>query len=95
MLTGRTIPSGGIAPKFFDFAHPDDQTTFSKVGGIPSPDGPANIDWIQIAALPQPEGGMFAKTGFRLATARGQPPASCTGTESVSVPYSALYYFFK
>jgi len=104
---------GKIVP-VFDFTHSlQDKNQFvdvKKVGGIPSPDGPDHVDWLNLETV----SGEAAKTVFRLNTHLGQPPASvsfhvqlsgiafiliptlqCKPKEEISVPYSAQYWFFE
>jgi len=63
-----------------------------KLGGIPSPVGPTNVDWLELGN----QSGGLAKYVFRVDTQGGQPPASCKpGSPLLSVPYKAKYWLFK
>ena len=44
----------------------------AKAGGIPSPAGSANVDWLSLSTTQ----GALAKNVFRVDTKAGQPPAS-------------------
>jgi len=82
----------GISPKFAQAANGGAVfTTLAKAGSIHSPAGTSNVDWLQLSSI----AGTWATTVFRVDTKAGQPPATCTGTGSISVPYAAKYWFFK
>ncbi|KAF8594674.1 hypothetical protein BDV93DRAFT_529164 [Ceratobasidium sp. AG-I] len=92
-----TPKDGAISP-VFDFrarskkGDPNAFTLDKRVGGIPSPDGKKNIDWLELANV---EGGL-AKYTFRVDTKGGQPPKSCHKEgHKITVPYVAKYWFFK
>jgi Protein of unknown function (DUF3455) len=78
----------GINPKFAQAANGGATfTTLSKKAGVKSAD-PANVDLLQLSSI----AGDWASTVFRVDTALGQPPASCTaGSPDISVPYAAKY----
>ncbi|CAE6386181.1 unnamed protein product [Rhizoctonia solani] len=83
--------SGAIAPKF-DFSQTGNGYVISKkIGGASSPDGTQNVDWLEL----QNTSGSLAKYVYRVNTQGGQPPASCTLGQSVTVPYTAKYWFFN
>lgn len=78
----------GINPKFAKKAGGGaDYTVMAKAGGVHSPAGTVNVDWLQLSSI----SGDWANTVFRVDTVAGQPPANCTGTGSISVPYAAKY----
>jgi len=81
----------GISPKFASAK--DGGASFivaAKLAGIKAPD-PTNIDWLELTNVQ----GDFAKTVFRVDTKGGQPPSSCTpGSDLISVPYTAKYWFY-
>ncbi|CAE7139380.1 unnamed protein product [Rhizoctonia solani] len=82
--------NGAIAPKF-DFTQTGNgYTVTKKIGGIASPDGSSNVDWLEL----QNTSGSLAKYVFRVNTQGGQPPASCKAGQTVTVPYTAKYWFF-
>jgi hypothetical protein len=70
-----------------------------KVADIKAPSnaltGPAEtgaVDWLALTSI---EGSVGLTEVFRVATAGGNPPASCAGQQGVvSVPYSAAYHFY-
>ncbi|CAE6458935.1 unnamed protein product [Rhizoctonia solani] len=84
-----------IAPEF-DFrksqeGNADAFVIGRQVGGIPSPEGSQNIDWLQLEATE----GQLAKYIYRVDTRGGQPPESCSGEgQDRIVPYTAKYWFF-
>ncbi|KAG8688264.1 hypothetical protein FRC11_005766 [Ceratobasidium sp. 423] len=83
--------SGSIFPKF-DFTQTGKgYTVAKKIGGIASPGGSQNVDWLEL----QNTSGSLAKYVFRVVTQGGQPPASCTAGQTVTVPYTAKYWFFN
>ncbi|KAF8331880.1 uncharacterized protein EI90DRAFT_3055734 [Cantharellus anzutake] len=82
--------SPGIAPRF-DLAGTNRFTTLKKLGNIPSPQGKANVDWLELSEIK----GDLAKFVYRTDTIRGQPPASCIdGSPVISIDYAAKYWFF-
>ncbi|KAG9119454.1 hypothetical protein FRC07_005510 [Ceratobasidium sp. 392] len=92
-----TFKDGAIAP-VFDFrarSKKGDENAFTvdkRVGGIPSPDGKKNIDWLQLEST---EGGL-AKYTFRVDTKGGVAPKSCHKEgHTITVPYTAKYWFFN
>lgn len=86
------VTGTGIAPKFAQAANGGASfTVLTKKGGVKASD-PANVDLLQLSSI----AGDWASTVFRVDTAAGQPPASCTaGSPDISVPYAAKYWFFK
>ncbi|QRW24900.1 hypothetical protein RhiXN_11812 [Rhizoctonia solani] len=83
--------SGTIAPKF-DFTQTGNGYVISKkIGGASSPDGSQNVDWLEL----QNTSGTLAKYVYRINTQGGQPPASCTAGQTVTVPYTAKYWFYN
>ncbi|CAE6531193.1 unnamed protein product [Rhizoctonia solani] len=82
--------NGSGAPKF-DFAQSGKgYVVTKKIGGVPSPDGSENVDWLEL----QNTSGNLAKYVFRVNTIRGQPPASCRAGQTLTVKYTAKYWFF-
>lgn len=88
---------GAISP-VFDFrarskkGDPNAFTVDKKLGNIPSPDGPKNVDWLEL----QNTEGQLSKFTFRVDTKGGQPPKSCHKEgHKIAVPYVAKYWFFK
>ncbi|KAH7317511.1 hypothetical protein B0J17DRAFT_348289 [Rhizoctonia solani] len=82
---------GSIAPKF-DFSQSGNgYTVAKKIGGATSPDGSQNVDWLEL----QSTSGSLAKYVFRVNTRGGQPPASCSAGQSLTIPYTAKYWFFN
>ncbi|KZP25028.1 hypothetical protein FIBSPDRAFT_783924 [Athelia psychrophila] len=64
----------------------------AKVGDLPAPTGPSDIDWVQLKEV----AGQLAGTVFRTNTRGGQPPKSCSASSPpVSIKYAAKYWFFK
>ncbi|KAH7317521.1 hypothetical protein B0J17DRAFT_724362 [Rhizoctonia solani] len=83
--------NGSIAPKF-DFTQTGKgYTVTKKIGDIASPGGSQNVDWLEL----QNTSGSLAKYVFRVVTQGGQPPASCTVGQTVTVPYTAKYWFYN
>jgi len=63
----------------------------AKVGDLPAPTGSADVDWLSLKNVE----GDLATQIFRVATVKGQPPASCTpGSAPISVKYTAQYWLF-
>ncbi|KAJ8488460.1 hypothetical protein ONZ45_g13946 [Pleurotus djamor] len=62
----------------------------ARSGGIPSPSGSANVDWLSLSNVQ----GRLANQVFRVDTKGGQPPASCRPGTSISVKYTSKYWFF-
>jgi len=86
------VTGTGISPKFAQAANGGAVfTTLAKSGSIHSPAGTNNVDWLELTSI----AGTWAKTVFRVDTVAGQPPATCTGTSSTSIPYAAQYWFFN
>jgi len=60
-----------------------------KAFDVTSPDGAANVDWLQLTQVP-PYG--LSTTVYRVYTVLGQPPASCQpGSPDISVKYATKY----
>lgn len=81
--------AGGISPKF-DFTKSQKASMFvvaAKKGGVASPAGSQNVDWLQLNKVD----GTMGTQVFRVDTRKGQPPATCT-SGTISVPYSAMYW---
>jgi len=60
-----------------------------KVKSAPSPDGPVNIDWVELKKL----SGGLANLIYRVDTVQGQPPSTCTPGNNATVKYTANYWF--
>ncbi|KDN34289.1 hypothetical protein RSAG8_12614, partial [Rhizoctonia solani AG-8 WAC10335] len=83
--------NGSIAPKF-DFTQTGNgYTVTKKIGGVASPEGSKNVDWLEL----QSTSGGAGQYVFRVATRGGQPPASCKAGQTVTVKYAAKYWFFN
>ncbi|CAE6445359.1 unnamed protein product [Rhizoctonia solani] len=89
--------NGAIVPKFdFNKCQAGNNDCFMvgrQVGGIPSPQGPKNIDWLQLERT----SGQLARYVFRVDTRGGQPPDTCNSLnegQDITVPYTAKYWFF-
>ncbi|KAF8315822.1 hypothetical protein DL93DRAFT_2227112 [Clavulina sp. PMI_390] len=68
-------------------------SVLSKTASITSPQGSANVAWLQLTNIV----GTLATSVYRVDTQLGQPPATCTpGTDTnvLSVDYSAKYWFY-
>ncbi|KAL8280099.1 hypothetical protein RQP46_007429 [Phenoliferia psychrophenolica] len=85
--------NGTLTPEFhFTGIKGPGQFVLAKVTGrLPSPNSPTvNVPWLQLAK----QSGDLASTVYRLNTAGGQPPTSCTTAgSSLSVQYAAIYWF--
>jgi len=94
----------GLSP-VFDFrsgvlsSDPDGYIIAAKTGDIAAPSDPTvNVDWLELKNGGQTtpvSSGDLASTVFRIDTAGGQPPTSCTGAVTTSIPYAASYIFYK
>ncbi|CAE6502606.1 unnamed protein product [Rhizoctonia solani] len=87
---------GAIAPQFdFRRSQKGDDNAWSvdkRIGGIPSPEGPRNIDWLHLEST----AGQLAKYTFRVDTQGGQPPKSCRKEgHTITVPYTTKYWFYN
>ncbi|KAK1221547.1 hypothetical protein PQX77_015666 [Marasmius sp. AFHP31] len=88
-----TNPSGGISPKWdmTNGAFKGNSDAFviaAKSGGVPSPAGSSNVDWLYLTK----SSGSLADEIYRTETHGGQPPASCTAGQTTTVKYTSLYY---
>jgi len=85
--------AGGISPKF-DLTASQKTSSFvvaKKINGIASPQGAANVDWLQLEKVE----GTIGSQVFRLDTRLGQPAAT-TCTPGSTIPpsqYAAMYWF--
>jgi len=92
-----TSPSGtGLSPRW-DFSsaalagHPDAFVIAAKVGDIPAPTGPPDVDWLSLNKVE----GDLATQVFRVNTVGGLPPASCTpGSPLIAVKYASMYWLY-
>nr|GAT61189.1 predicted protein [Mycena chlorophos] len=66
----------------------------SKVGDVPAPTGPPDVDWLSLNGMPGHDG--LATQIFRVSSVGGLPPAqSCTpGSPEITVKYSSMYWLF-
>jgi len=60
-----------------------------KYKSTPSPDGPVNIDWVELQKL----SGGLANVIYRVKTVQGQPPPTCSPGTYAIVKYTAVYLF--
>jgi hypothetical protein len=89
--TGSAVPKWDFTSSGPTAGNQDAYVIGSKTGGIPSPDGHQNVDWLALAGVQ----GKLAKQIFRTDTVAGQPPASCTpGSPVISVKYASKYWFY-
>ncbi|KZV72710.1 hypothetical protein PENSPDRAFT_683451 [Peniophora sp. CONT] len=88
-------PGGANVPKF-DFTSDrfkGDPTKFviaARVGDIPAPTGPQDIDWLELNRT----SGDLANQIFRVNTVAGTDSAACTAGQTASVKYVAKYFFY-
>jgi len=91
------VTGTGLSPKW-DFtstgSNAGDENAFvvaAKAGDLPAPTGPGDVDWLSLTKVQ----GDLATQVFRVATVKGQPPASCTpGSAPISVKYTAQYWLY-
>jgi len=93
------VTGSGTSPKWdFTSAHFNgDSEAFvvgAKVGDLPSPDGPSDIDWLYLTNVPNE--GELATSIFRVETVGGVAPTSCTfgSSADVQVKYTSQYWFY-
>ncbi|TDL23785.1 hypothetical protein BD410DRAFT_787066 [Rickenella mellea] len=91
------VTGTGISPEF-DFrtgakkGDPNGFVIAAKSGDIVSPDGPTNVDWLELTNVK----GDLAKQVFRIDTNGGVAPSSCTpGSPLISVKYAAQYWLYN
>jgi len=60
-----------------------------KVQGIPSPDGPENVDWVELKKL---SGGLATRI-FRDETVKGQPPPTVSTSLNLCLSYLINFIF--
>jgi hypothetical protein len=91
------IPNSPAPSPKWDFTsdaekgNPEAFVVGASVGSIPSPASKDDINWVQLKKVE----GELADSVYRVETAGGQPPASCTaGAPLLSVKYTAQYWFF-
>jgi len=90
------VDQGSTLTPVFDFSSTgknkgnSDAIFFGKKAfDVTSPEGAANVDWLQLTQVP-PYG--LSTTVYRVYTVLGQPPASCTpGSPNISVKYATKY----
>jgi len=90
------VPGSPLLPKW-DFTsdaeqgNPDAFVVAAATGSIPSPDGKHDVTWVQLKNVQ----GRLADSVYRVKTAGGVPPTSCTAGDSpLSVKYTAQYWLF-
>ncbi|KAF8599520.1 hypothetical protein BDV93DRAFT_560323 [Ceratobasidium sp. AG-I] len=99
-ITNPAVGGTGVSPTF-DFragVKKGDANAFvvaKKIGDLASPSGSANVDWLGLQNIGGLIGGALANNVMRVDTYGGQPPASCTSGASISVPYTAKYWFYE
>ncbi|QIW95254.1 hypothetical protein AMS68_000772 [Peltaster fructicola] len=64
-----------------------------KTSDVPAPDADDDIDWLLLSDNDEGE-TKGLKAVYRVETAGGRPPATCSGDEQVFVPYTAEYWFY-
>ncbi|KAJ7277441.1 hypothetical protein C8J57DRAFT_1713782 [Mycena rebaudengoi] len=85
-----TSPSGtGISPRW---QLASSFVLAAKRDNIPAPNDPAtNVDWLVLDKVD----GTAATQVFRVNTAGGQPPKSCTvGSDPITVKYTSKYFLY-
>lgn len=60
---------------------------------IAAPDAAHDVDWVYLSSSGSSE-TKGLKAVYRVETAGGKPPASCSGSEQIFIPYAALYWFY-
>lgn len=99
-IPNPAVNGTGLTP-VFDFragvkkGDPSGYISVKKLGGTASPAGSSNVDWLMLQNIGGTIGGKLANTVMRVDTKAGQPPASCTPNATVSVAYTAKYWFYK
>jgi hypothetical protein len=73
----------------------------AKNGDVPAPSsaskGPANtgaVDWLSLVAKPNYDASIGLGQVYRVETAGGAAPATCSSTDLITVQYSAEYWFY-
>ncbi|EPQ52251.1 malate dehydrogenase [Gloeophyllum trabeum ATCC 11539] len=91
------ITGSGTSPKwdFTSAAYAGNPNAFAigaRTGNLASPDGAANVDWLQLKVVQ----GNLATSVYRVNTVGGQLPGSCSPSDTTvhSVKYTSKYYFF-
>ncbi|KAF8502742.1 hypothetical protein F5888DRAFT_1116091 [Russula emetica] len=87
---GTLVPVWDLTSSGENAGNPNAIVFAQKVNSAPSPDGPENIDWVELKKL----SGGLANLVYRVDTVKGQPPSTCTPGSSASVKYTANYLFF-
>ncbi len=54
-----------------------------KIADVPSPDGPDNIDWVELKKL----SGDLADLVYRVDTVKGQPPSTVSCSQHCACPF--------
>jgi hypothetical protein len=86
---GSLIPVWDLTSTGPYAGNPDAIVYAQKVKSVPSPDGPENVDWVELKKL----SGGLANLIYRVDTVQGKPPSTCTPGSYASVKYTANYLF--
>ena len=98
LFTSRGVPAGihgkGPGPGPFWANFDGSRVDGTKVAEAPSTTG--SIPWLKLTATHVGSGGAFSKVDFiqRIDTRGGVAPATCSGTSTLAVGYSANYVFW-
>ncbi|KAF8502746.1 hypothetical protein F5888DRAFT_1800292 [Russula emetica] len=87
---GTLVPVWDLRSSGENAGNPNAIVFAQKVNSATSPNGPGNIDWVELKKL----SGGLANLVYRVETVKGQPPSTCTPGSSASVKYTANYLFF-
>ncbi|EMC92508.1 hypothetical protein BAUCODRAFT_294003 [Baudoinia panamericana UAMH 10762] len=100
LLSGTPLPILGqhyftstLTPTFdlyFGAGHPF--LYAKKVGDVPAPTS-GNVDWLYLASNGSSSNKIVSSV-YRLETQGGVAPSSCTGSDVLTVPYAAEYWFY-
>ncbi|KAK1920846.1 hypothetical protein DB88DRAFT_513589 [Papiliotrema laurentii] len=82
--------ASGISPVF---ASSTDRIVAKRDASVPAANASVNVPYVKLIAIDGQ--GTLAETVFRLDTANGQPPSTCSGSETITVQYAAMYYLTK
>ena len=98
LFTSRGVPAAihGKGPFWTNFDG-------SRVDGKPTTPSPSSVQpdlksvpWLKLVGTPTGASGVFSKVAFiqRIDTRGGLAPATCTGTSTIAVDYTANYVFW-
>jgi hypothetical protein len=73
---GTLVPVWDFTSSGENAGNPNAIVFAQKVKGAPSPDGPENIDWVELKGV----SGELAKQIYRVDTVMGQPPSSVSSS---------------